>query len=341
MHSKIIHPGLHGKGVYENKGSSQLLIGYLQHEAKEKGYAITFFSREEDGMSSSEVCRCIDENIKGLQRQESKFISLVLSPGKDELLHIDNDPEKLKRFTRQAMRQYAENFRLKGGKRIRGEDLLWFATLHQERTYKGREEEVRLGLKEPGALKPGFNMHVHVVVSKRDRAQQLTLSPFGDRDRFDMGAWQRDNQWSFNRMFCYYPQDRAPARKALSEDERGRFTARIAARIETINLYLDKTHKLQLDRVLEVAEKRQFGRTFFFNLNRLEQHLKKEQYVRDPMHLLEHNRDRKPEQLQVDQSLGASLKQLAATGRSMGFTESLNLHEFTPNRRKRTRMTIK
>lgn len=341
MHSKIIHPSIHGKGVYENKGSSGLLIRYLQHEAKEKGTTLSFFSREEDGISPSEVRRQIDENIKGLQRQESKFISLVLSPGKDELRHIDNDPEKLKGFTRQAMQQYAENFRIKGGKRICGEDLLWFATLHQERTYKGREVEVRQGLKESGAIKEGLNLHVHVVVSKRDRAQQLTLSPFGNRERFDMGAWQRENQWCFNRMFHYYPLDRAPLSKAQGEHELKRFRARVTARVETINLYLDKAHKLKPERVLEIAEKRQWGRTFFFNLNRLEQKLKNEQYVRDPLHLLEHNRDRKPEQLRVDQSLATSLNQLAATGRGMGFTESLNLYEFTPRRRKRSTMSIK
>ncbi|WP_224995072.1 DUF5712 family protein [Cesiribacter sp. SM1] len=341
MHSKIIQPLIHGKGVYENKGSSGLLIRYLQHEAKEKGVALTFFSGEGDGISPSEVRRQIDENIKGLQRQESKFISLVLSPGKEELRHIDNDPEKLKEFTRLAMQQYAENFRLKGGKRVCGEDLLWFATLHQERTYKGREEEVRLGLHESGDLKAGYHMHVHVVVSKRDRAQQLTLSPFGNRERFDMGAWQRDNQWCFNSMFHYYPLDKAPACKVPGVQEVKRYRARITARVETINLYLDKAHKLKPERVLEVAEKRQWDRTFFFNLNRLEQKLKKEQYVRDPLHLLEHNRDRKPEQLRVDQSLATSLKQLAATGRGMGFTESLNLYEFTPRRRKRNTMSLK
>ena len=341
MHSKIIHPRISGSGTYENKGSSQRLIRYLKHEAKEKGVTLAFFSSEADGVSPSEVCRRIDENSKSLQRQESKFISLVLSPSKEELLHIANNPEKLKAFTRQAMQQYAENFRLKGGKRVRSEDLLWFATIHQERTYKGRDEEVKLGVKEPGAMKSGYNMHVHVVVSKKDRAQQLTISPFGNRDRFDMGAWQRDNQWSFNQMFHYIPLERSPARKTLDRDMLDRFKVRIAARVETINLFLDKAHTLKLDQVLEIAEKRQYGRTFFFNLNRLEQKLKKEQYVRDPLHLLEHNRDRKPEQLRVNHSLEASLKQLTATGLNMGFTESLYLYESTPRRRKRITLFMK
>ena len=193
------------------------------------------------------------------------------------------------------------------------------------------------GQKKSGELKPGLNMHVHIIVSKRDREQQITLSPFGNRSRFDMSTWQIRNQESFNRMFGFQPKLSRNAVKGNSLDaaQLDRLHFRIRERVERINLYLGKPHQLQLEQVLGVAEKRRYSKTFFFNMNRLEQKLKNYQYVRDPMHLLEHNRDRKPQQQLPGNALAASIRQMAESCRKMGFTEPVSLKEFLPKRRKR------
>lgn len=337
MHSKIINPKVHGKAVYENKGSSSLLVAYLQHEVKEKGESLSFFNDEAGNISQQEVQQRIDYNVKGLRKTESKFIALVLSPSAEELRHIGNDEEKLKQFTSRAMQHYAENFHLKTGKVIGSADLLWFGAIHHHRTYKGTEREVKEGQKKSGELKPGLNMHVHIIVSKRDREQQITLSPFGNRGRFDMNAWQSRNQEGFNQMFGYHPKvSRGKNREnGLGAAQRERLHARIGERVERINLYLDKPHQLKLEQVLEIAERRNYHKTFFLNLNRLEQKLKNYQYVQDPLHLLEHNRDRKSLRKVPGNSLATSVKQMAESCRKMGFTEPIGLRGFSPKKRKR------
>jgi hypothetical protein len=336
MHSKIINPKVHGKAVYENKGSSSLLVAYLQHEVKEKGGSLRFFNDEAGNISPEEVQQRIDYNVKGLRKTESKFIALVLSPSTEELRHIGNDEEKLKQFTFRAMQHYAENFHLKAGKVLGSADLLWFGAIHHHRTYKGKEKEVKEGQKKSGELKPGLNMHVHIIVSKRDREQQITLSPFGNRSRFDMDAWQRRNQEEFNRIFGFEPQLSRKEKKenSLGSDQRDRLHSRIRERVERINLYLDTPHQLKPEQVLAVAERRNYHKTFFLNLNRLEQKLKNYQYVRDPMHLLEHNRDRKPLQQLPGNSLAASVKHMAESCRKMGFTEPIGLKNLSPKKRK-------
>ena len=327
MHSKIIHPQVHGKAVYANKGSCARLVRYLQHEAREKGEGALFFNEEGEAVSAEEVQQRIDYNVKGLRKTESKFIALVLSPGPAELQHIHNEPDRLRQFTRKAMRNYAANFQLKGGKGIEGKDLLWFAAIHQNRTYKGNAPEVKEGQVKSGARKPGLQTHLHVIVSKRDRSQRITLSPFGNRARFDMKAWQRNNQQSFCRMFAYPLLQEAAEikRKPMEAARRERLQVRILDKLASINHFLDKPHQLKAERVLAIAEKSAYHSTFFYNLYRLEAKLQKGHFVRDPLHLLEHNRDRKWRREAPESSLAQAVRQLTEAHQQMSFTEHLSL----------------
>ncbi|EMR02299.1 DUF5712 family protein [Cesiribacter andamanensis] len=341
MHSKIIQPSMHGRAVFANKGSCARLLAYLQHEVKQLGQQAGFFSQQGADHSARQVQLVIDANGQGLRSRESKFVSLVLSPSAGELGHIGNCPQKLQAFTRQAMQQYAEQFRLKEGRRLSAGDLLWFAVIHRERTFSAREQQVQEGVHRAGEQKPGFQMHVHVVVSKQDRHRTFTLSPFGNRDRFDMLAWQKENQQLFNRMFHYQAVDASRQVREPGPARRERLQTYIAARLVEINSFLSKPQKLALEQVLAVAERRAWGRTFFQNLSTLEDRLRRDRYVRDPLHLLEHNRDRKPEQPKRDQSLAGSLKQLTEASRKMGFTDSLSLeNEISRRRRRGVRINI-
>ena len=339
MHSKIIHPQTHGKAVYANKGSCARLVSYLQHEAKDKGEELYFFNEKGEGVSKEEVQHRIDYNVKGLRKTESKFIALVLSPSPAELQHINSSAEKLKQFTIQAMQQYAENFQLKRGKQLGAKDLLWYAAIHHHRTFKGTETAVKEGLVRSGEQKPGLQMHVHIIVSKRDSSQQITLSPFGNRERFDMKRWQKNNQQSFCRMFDYplLPKEAAVNRKSPDAAQQDRLHFRIHCKVAAVNQYLDKAHQLKPEKVLEIAEKRDYHKTFFYNLYRLEYKLKSGQFVRDPMHLLEHNRDRKWSRRPPESALMTSVRQLAEGHRKMGFTEYLSLGDelFIEGRKKR------
>lgn len=335
MHSKIINPKVHGKAVYDNKGTSAFLVTYLNHEAKEKGAEVSFFNGERNEISPAEVQQNIDYNVKGLRKTESKFFALVLSPSPKELEHINSDPEKLEQFTIIAMRNYAENFQLKNGKTIASEDLVWFAAIHHGRTFKGTDQEVKEGNAKSGELKPGLNMHVHVVVSKRDREQKITLSPYGNKQRFDMNLWQAHNQESFNRMFNY--EKAVSKEKNLKESPPERLAkrnGRIADKVTVINQYLDRPHQLELKKVIEVAERKGYNKTFFHNLNRLEYKLKNQQYVYRPMHLLEHNRDLKPQQEKMDHKLANEVQRMAKATHQMGFTENIGLWEAPTRKRK-------
>lgn len=89
--------------------------------------------------------------MKGLGKHEEKFYTIIISPSEDELRHIGNDDEKLKSFVRRIMDDYARNFNLKDGRKLEGEDLLWFATIHADRNVKNldlKKEDGFLSAKE-------------------------------------------------------------------------------------------------------------------------------------------------------------------------------------------------
>ena len=118
----------------------------------------------------------IDGNTRGLRKQQEKFYSLVLSPSAEELKHLKNDPDKLRAYTQQVMNKYAENFNLSEKEVSRGtllssSDLIWYATIHQERKEKEGEQK--------GISKAGLHQHVHIIVSAQDKTGELRLNPRG------------------------------------------------------------------------------------------------------------------------------------------------------------------
>lgn len=77
------------------------------------------------------------------------------------------------------------------------------------------------------------------------------------------------------------------------------------------------------------------------SLSRLENNLKQQKYVRDPIHLLEHNKDQKMRYEKGGHGLANDIKQLAGATRmigfSVGFTENIALSKSTGKRRKSRR----
>ena len=63
------------------------------------------------------------------------------------------------------MDEYARNFQREAVKN--GGDLMYYARIETKRTYSPSDEEVRQGTAKIGEVKPGLNLHVHVIVSRK------------------------------------------------------------------------------------------------------------------------------------------------------------------------------
>ena len=193
-----------------NTGSSKRVVNYLEKENKGKAPSEKewFFSHERDRVGLREVIESLDANKKKLSKKDAKFFMVNISPSQKELEWIGNDPEKLRAYTREVMDQYAKNF----GKGLKGEDLLYYAKIEQHRYYKGTDPEVRRGKLKQGEKKPGLQTHIHVLVSRKDKANRLKLSPLShhrntqkgpvkggfDRERFVQRAEE-----GFDQLFGY------------------------------------------------------------------------------------------------------------------------------------------
>lgn len=191
MYIKVINPQIHGNTTFSNTGSCKNLVDYLSKEneklpLEEKEL---FFNHEENELSSNAVINMIDNNVKGIAKGRTKFHSLVIAPDKDELSHIQNNPIAIKKYTIEVMKQYAQSFNLKSGKRIALDDIVWAAKLEKERN---------------GEFKNGENMHVHIIVSARDKEQSISLSPnINDKSRFNRVQFYLNAEQNFDKLFNY------------------------------------------------------------------------------------------------------------------------------------------
>ena len=109
---------------------------------------------------------------------------------------------------------YARNFNR--NKNLSSEDLLWFGRVETERHYTYLDEEVKDGLKNKGDLKEGLQLHAHVIVSRMDVTQTISLSPLAKstgnvnvlngkavKNGFSMKGWQVDCFQHFGNKYGY------------------------------------------------------------------------------------------------------------------------------------------
>lgn len=166
------------KGVHANGGSCSALVGYLQHEDTKQLQAgkklELFFDQTRDDIRGLEVIKAIDANRGQLGKEDAKFYSVIFSPSVKELLHLSQgDPEeqsdKLKSYVRrEAMAEYAAGF----GKGLSADDILYFGKAHYGRGSKGQENQ----------------LHVHLIVSRKDMANKKKLSPMTNHRGTQKGA---------------------------------------------------------------------------------------------------------------------------------------------------------
>lgn len=124
-------------------GSSRDFVKYLEKENEEKELEQQghFFNQQHDRVSVEEVISEIDNNTAKLNKKDPKFYSVVVSPSQSELRAINNDPEKLRRYVREMMKDYAASFYR--NKAVSVDDIKYYAKIEKERTYKGTDREIR------------------------------------------------------------------------------------------------------------------------------------------------------------------------------------------------------
>ncbi|MCC2548486.1 DUF5712 family protein [Hymenobacter sp. BT175] len=293
MYVKLINPATHGKAAYNNSGSSAQTLNYLKQEAGRDGEEASFFGADRDGLSAAELREEIDSNIKGLRADDAKFYSLVISPSESELLHIGNDEDKLKAYARKAMELYAANFQLKDGRQLSSQDLVWGATIHRERSYRGTDPEVSTGKAKIGEQRPGLQTHIHVIVSARDAEQKITLNPGGRRNRFDLMKWQTAAGRQFEKQFGYTAQAHEKLRPKQRDASRDAGRAvKIAERVTALNLRVTKEERLDPLRVQQIAQGREYDKTFYRSLATVERRAQQGQPIDNAYHLLSTGRER-------------------------------------------------
>ncbi len=125
------------------KGSVRDFVNYLEKENGDKSPEVQehFFDQYNDSVSPEEVIAEIDGNTAKLSKKDPKFYSLVVSPSPKELHHIKNNPEQLRVYVRELMKDYADSFYR--DKKITVDNIKYYAKLEHERTYKGTDKKIQ------------------------------------------------------------------------------------------------------------------------------------------------------------------------------------------------------
>lgn len=194
-----------------NTGSCHDLVHYLQ---KEGDTGLAFFSHTDNDVSPEKVITDIDGNRSKLGSDEAKFYMLSLNPSQAEQVHLigrevnsleELAPEerqavyrKLEKFTRSAMDEYARNFQREAVKD--GGDLMYYARIETKRTFSYSDEEVKKGLAKIGDVKPGLNLHVHVIVSRKSKDGKVKLSPAA---KSAGNSWELEGRGTVKRGFSH------------------------------------------------------------------------------------------------------------------------------------------
>lgn len=202
-----------------NKGSSGILVHYLDKECRlfpdtAEQY---WFNGHSNQMPSYEVKNAIDNNIAKLSKTDAKFFLINISPSQKEIAwlkeqHGELDRKALKAYAIKMMDEYARNFNRPGINSHK--DLLWFARLENHRYYSHKDEQVKSGEKKEGQIKDGEQMHIQIIVSRKDITNRIKLSPMNkSRGRnkthskkmgeFNRSAFKASGERIFDQLFGF------------------------------------------------------------------------------------------------------------------------------------------
>jgi len=203
-----------------NKGSSGGLVHYLEKENRldQKQKIEHWFNGQQSGIRPYEVVSKIDNNIAKLGKTDAKFFLINISPSQKEIAFLkkqygeDGAKEQLKEFAASVMDAYAKNFNRDGVDSH--QDLVWFAKLENYRYYGYNDPEVKQGIRMRGEWKEGEQMHVQIVVSRKDATNKIKLSPMntsrgknGEHSKkmgqFNRVAFKQSGESLFDGMFGF------------------------------------------------------------------------------------------------------------------------------------------
>ena len=246
--------------------SAKDFVAYLEKENQDKEIEQQehFFDQYGEKISPKEVISNIDKNTTKLKKKEPKFYSITVNPSQHELKQLKNHSMDLKAYTRALMTEYAQSFNREiEGRKVTVNDILYYAKIEHERTYKGNDKAIRgnapyiakiaqlrndirkiewgemegtikskldeikrLQKSAPyqlngkmvvqGMPKKGSQSHVHILVSRRDKTNQYSLSP-GSKYKasevemngkiikrgFDRDRFYKNSEQVFDRFFHY------------------------------------------------------------------------------------------------------------------------------------------
>lgn len=208
-----------------NKGSCGALVQYLEKEnlttlPQDRKPELWFNGTYRD-ITLQQVKVSIDNNIAKLGNEDAKFFLINISPSQKEILYLKEQfgeagaAEKLKEYAAKVMDTYARNFKRNGVNN--NHNLLWYGKLEQHRYYSSHDKEVKEGLEKAGQPKDGEQMHVQIIVSRKDITNKIKLSPMnnsrGKNERhsaklgqFDRTAFKESAEVIFDKTFSYNRQ---------------------------------------------------------------------------------------------------------------------------------------
>ena len=203
----------------DNKASSNGLVNYLEKENRIHNKEMEYwFNGNQTNIEPYEVRRKIDGNIAKLGRDDAKFFLINISPSQKEIAFLkkqfgeDSAKDQMKVFAARVMDAYAQNFKRPG---IESHlDLIWFGKLENYRYYSHNDLEVKRGIKKRGDRKPGDQMHVQIIVSRKDATNKIKLSPQNTSrgknaehskkmGQFDRVAFKQSGESLFDHLFGF------------------------------------------------------------------------------------------------------------------------------------------
>lgn len=203
-----------------NKGSSGELVHYLEKENRifKDRIPEQWFNGTNTSIPPYVVKHSLDHNIAKLCKDDAKFFLINISPSQKEINYLKElyrgkgVESALKEYVLGVMDEYARNFKRPGINS--NSNLMWFAKLEHYRYYSYKDLEVRNGTVKKGSSKPGEQLHVQVIVSRRDITNRIRLSPMNTSKgknaihseklgQFDRSAFKASGEGLFDQQFAF------------------------------------------------------------------------------------------------------------------------------------------
>lgn len=203
-----------------NKGSSGGLVHYLEKENRldDKLDGELWFNHCNHKIEPYEVRNAIDSNIAKLCKADAKFFLVNISPSQKEVKYLMEEfgksgiKDQMKKYAEKVMDEYARNFKREGISSAK--DLMWFGKIEQHRYYGHKDKEVLIGERQRGEKKEGNQMHIQIIVSRKDATNRVKLSPMNNSKgkneehskklgQFNRVAFKQSGETIFDTLFNF------------------------------------------------------------------------------------------------------------------------------------------